>query len=65
MNVSDAEFMKADGMSKGARVQVGGDGSRVLEYTDKAGGSISVEGETSLDFFKLLFTEEMRQQIVT
>ena len=66
MDVSDAECMEADGMSEGAHVEVGGDGSCVLKYTDKAGCSVSVEGETSLDFyFKALFTENMRPQIVT
>ena len=61
----DVEYMEADGMSVGACVEVGGDGGCVPEYTDEAGCSALVEGETPLDFFQLIFTEEMMEQIVT
>ena len=61
----NVEYMVADGMSVDACVEVGGDGSCVLEYIDKAGCSVSVEGETPLDFFTPLFTEKVMQHIVT
>ena len=61
------DSMEVDGGNVGASVEVGGDDDNegVPEYTEEAGCSVSVEGETPLDFFSLLFTEDMMQQIVT
>ena len=66
-STGDTVFDSLDTGNVGAYVEVGGgdgDGT-VPEYTDEAGCCVSVDGDTPLDFFSVLFTEEMMEQIVT
>ena len=61
------------GRNVGAYVEVGGDSATestekqesVPEYTQEAGCSVPLERESPLDFFSLLFSKDMMQQIVT
>lgn len=65
------ESIGVDEEMVGANEEVGGNDSetedleRVPEYTGEAGCSVPVEGERPIDFFSLLFTNDMMQQIVT